>query len=139
MGLFDSLVGQVGSVLSGNQASDSQSNLIEAVTHLITNPETGGVQGLVQAFQNQGLGEVVASWIGNGQNMSITAAQIEQVIGSERLQFIAQKFGVPPDTIASGLAEMLPRVIDQLSPNGQLPANHLLEQGLSLLKGKLFG
>src|SRR5512141_1416649 len=107
MGLFDSLVGQVGSVLSGNQASDSQGNLIEAVTHLISNPETGGVQGLVQAFQNQGLGEVVASWIGNGQNMPITAAQIEQVIGSERLQFIAQKFGVPPDTIASGLAEML--------------------------------
>lgn len=139
MGLFDSIVGQVESALAGNQAQNGQGNLMEAVTHLITNPETGGLQGLVQAFQNQGLGEIVASWIGNGQNMAITAAQIEQVIGTERLQFIAQKFGVAPDTIASGLAQMLPQVIDRLSPNGQLPAGHLVEQGLAMLKGKLFG
>lgn len=139
MGLFDSLVGQVGSALSGNQAPGNQGGLMEAVTDLLTNPETGGLQGLVKSFQDRGLGDAVASWIGNGQNMTITGEQIQQVVGNERLQWLAQKSGVPPETISSGLAELLPRVIDKLTPNVQLPEGHLLEQGISLLKGKLFG
>jgi uncharacterized protein YidB (DUF937 family) len=134
MGLFDSLVGQVESAISGNQGG-----VMDAVTHLINNPETGGLQGLVKTLQDKGLGNEVASWIGTGQNMPVTADQIVQVIGNDRLQSIAQKFGLSPQTLSSGLAEMLPHVIDHLSPNGQLPANHLVEQGLSLLKGKLFG
>ncbi len=134
MGLFDSLVGQVESAISGNQGG-----VMDAVTHLINNPETGGLQGLIKTFQDNGLGNEVASWIGTGQNMPITPDQILQVIGNNRLQSIAQKFGLSPQTLSSGLAEMLPHVIDKLSPNGQLPAIHLVEQGLSLLKGKLFG
>jgi uncharacterized protein YidB (DUF937 family) len=134
MGLFDSLVGQVESALSGNQGG-----VMDAVTHLINNPETGGLQGLVKTLQDNGLGNQVASWIGTGQNIPVTPDQILQVIGNDRLQSIAQKFGLSPQTLSSGLAEMLPHVIDKLSPNGQLPANHLVEQGLSLLKGKLFG
>jgi uncharacterized protein YidB (DUF937 family) len=134
MGLFDSLVGQVESAISGNQGG-----VMDAVTHLINNPETGGLQGLVKTLQDKGSGNEVASWIGTGQNMPVTADQIVQVIGNDRLQGIAQKFGLSPQTLSSGLAEMLPHVIDHLSPNGQLPANHLVEQGLSLLKGKLFG
>lgn len=134
MGLFDSLVGQVESALSGNQ-----NGVMDAVTHLINNPETGGLQGLIKTFQDNGLGNEVASWISTGQNMPVTPDQILRVIGNDRLQSIAQKFGLSPQTLSSGLAEMLPHVIDKLSPNGQLPANHLVEQGLSLLKGKLFG
>lgn len=134
MGLFDSLVGQVESALSGNQGG-----VMDAVTHLINNPETGGLQGLIKTFQDNGLGNEVASWISTGQNMSVMPDQILRVIGNDRLQSIAQKFGLSPQTLSSGLAEMLPHVIDKLSPNGQLPANHLVEQGLSLLKGKLFG
>ncbi len=134
MGLFDSLVGQVESAISGNQGG-----VMDAVAHLINNPETGGLQGLIKTFQDNGLGNEVASWISTGQNMPITPDQILQVIGNDRLQNIAQKFGLSPQTLSSGLAEMLPHVIDKLSPNGQLPANHLVEQGLSLLKGKLFG
>jgi uncharacterized protein YidB (DUF937 family) len=133
VGLFDSLVGQVESALTGNQGG-----VMDAVTHLINNPETGGLQGLIKTFQDKGLGNEVSSWIGTCQNMSITPDQILQVIGNDRLQSIAQKFGLSPQTLSSGLAEMLPHVIDHLSPNGQLPANHLVEQGLSLLKGKLF-
>ena len=135
MGLFDSLVGQVESAISGG----NQGGVMDAVTHLINNPETGGLQGLVKTLQDNGLGNEVASWIGTGQNMPVTPDQILQVIGNDRLQSIAQKFGLSPQTLSSGLAEMLPHVIDHLSPNGQLPSNHLVEQGLSLLKGKLFG
>ena len=138
MGLFDSIVGQVGAALSG-QAQGNQGGMMDVISHLINDPETGGLQGLLKSFQDKGLGDIAASWVGTGQNQPITAAQIQQVIGADRLASISQKFGLSPDTVAAGLAEMLPRVIDHLSPNGQLPASHLVEQGLLLLKGKLFG
>jgi uncharacterized protein YidB (DUF937 family) len=134
MGLFDSVVSQVSTALSGDQGG-----VMEAVMHLINDPETGGLQGLVKTFQEKGLGDEVASWIGNGQNITVSAEQIQQVIGSERLQSIAGRFGLSPETLSAGLAEMLPHVIDRLSPSGQLPESHLVEQGLALLKGKLFG
>jgi uncharacterized protein YidB (DUF937 family) len=139
MGLFDSIVGQVGAALSAGQTQENKSGMMDVISHLINNPETGGLQGLLKSFQDKGLGDIAASWISTGQNQPITAAQIQQVIGSERLASIAGKFGLSPDTVVAGLTEMLPHVIDHLSPSGQLPANHLVEQGLSLLKSKLLG
>lgn len=138
MGLFDSLVGQVGAALSSGQTQENHSGMMDVVSHLINSPETGGLQGLLKSFQDKGLGEIAASWVSTGQNQPITAAQILKVIGSDRLASISQKFGLSPDAVTTGLAQMLPHVIDNLSPNGQLPANHLVEQGLSLLKSKLF-
>lgn len=139
MGLFDSLVGQVGAALSSGQSQTNNGAMMDVISHLINDPATGGVQGLLKSFQDKGLGGIAASWVGTGQNQPITAAQIQQVIGSNRLASISQKFGLSPDTVAAGLAEMLPHVIDHLSPNGQLTADHLVEQGLSMLKTKLFG
>ena len=112
---------------------------MDVISHLLSDPKTGGLQGLLKSFQDKGLGDIAASWVGSGPNQPITAAQIQQVIGSDRLASISQKVGLSPDTVAAGLAEMLPHVIDHLSPNGQLTADHLVEQGLSLLKTKLFG
>jgi len=139
MGLFDSLVGQVGAALSSGQSQGNQGGMMDVISHLLSDPKTGGLQGLLKSFQDKGLGDIAASWVGSGPNQPITAAQIQQVIGSDRLASISQKVGLSPDTVAAGLAEMLPHVIDHLSPNGQLTADHLVEQGLSLLKTKLFG
>lgn len=140
MGLLDSIVGQVGAALSNNQAQGSQGSLMEMVAHLINNPETGGLQGLIKTFQEKGLGNAIASWVGTGQNQAIAGDQIQQVLDNGQLQQLAQKFGLSPETVSSDLANILPQVIDKLTPNGQLPENNqLTEQGLALLKGKLFG
>jgi uncharacterized protein YidB (DUF937 family) len=140
MGLLDSIVGQVGAALSNNQAQGSQGSLMEMVAHLINNPETGGLQGLIKTFQEKGLGNAIASWVGTGQNQAIAGDQIQQVLDNGQLQQLAQKFGLSPETVSSDLANILPQVIDKLTPNGQLPENNqLIEQGLALLKGKLFG
>ncbi|MDD2686110.1 MAG: YidB family protein [Gallionella sp.] len=140
MGLLDSLVGQVGAALANNQTQNGQGGLMEVITHLVNNPETGGLSGLVKTFQEQGLGDAMASWISTGQNQAVSANQIQQVLGSAQVQQLAQQFGLSPELLSSGLATMLPQVIDTITPNGQLPANNqLVEQGLSLLKGKLFG
>lgn len=80
------------------------------------------------------MGDVVASWVGTGQNLPISAEQLHSILGSEQVAAIAQKVGVSPADASSVLAKMLPEVVNHLTPNGQVPASGMLEQGLSLLK-----
>ena len=130
MSLLDSVVG----ALAGGQ-SDGSSSLMNVVLQLINNPQTGGLGGLVQAFEQGGLGSVVNSWVSTGQNLPISAEQIKAVLGGGKLQEIASQLGVSPDQASGSLAELLPKVVDHLTPNGQLPeGGNLLAEGMDLLK-----
>ncbi|MCB4359729.1 YidB family protein [Quatrionicoccus australiensis] len=134
MGLFDQVVG----ALSGGQSGGGNA-LLETVLQLVNNPQTGGLGGLVQSFQQGGLAEIVNSWVSTGQNLPISAEQIQSVLGNSTLQDLAAKLGMSNEQISGGLASMLPQVVDQLTPNGEVPqGGDLLAQGLDLLKGKLF-
>ncbi|UUZ46921.1 YidB family protein [Massilia sp. B-10] len=93
---------------------------------------------MLQQLQQSGLGDQVASWIGTGANHAISGEQLSAALGSGQLADVAQQSGVDPSQLSGGLAALLPQVIDQLSPNGQLPEGDMLGQGLNLLKGKLF-
>jgi hypothetical protein len=66
-----------------------------------------GLQGLVQQFTQGGLGEVVQSWVGTGQNLPISGEQIAKVLGNGQLAQLAQQFGLNPDTVAAQLAQVL--------------------------------
>ena len=134
MGLFDSILGQVGDAVSGG-ASSGHGGLMDAVTGLINNPETGGLNGLIDSFKEKGMGDSIASWIGTGHNLPISAEQIHSVLGNEQVQAIAQKLGISTGEASNGLASMLPQLIDRLTPNGEVPEGGLLEQGLAMLKG----
>ena len=79
------------------------------------------VHVMVQGFADKGLGDIVNSWVGAGANLPVTAAQIQSVIGPEKLQTLAAQLGVPPDQISAKLAQYLPVVVDALTPNGKLP------------------
>jgi uncharacterized protein YidB (DUF937 family) len=143
MGLLDQLAGQALGAL-GNKGTDAaggaegQSGLLASVTELIN--QHGGVQGLLQKFQESGLGDQVASWIGHGENAPVSGQQIKDALGSDTVTQIAEKAGVTPDAASGGLAALLPQLIDKLTPNGQVPeGGDLLSQGLNALKGKFFG
>lgn len=99
--------------------------------------QPGGVSGLVQQLQSGGLGTVVSSWISNGENQPISAEQIESVIGSDRIQTVADTLGIDSQTLAQGLSQVLPKLIDQLSPNGQLPDEDTIQQSVQTMKGLL--
>ena len=134
MGLFDTIVEKI----TGTHAAaggTEQSGMMEVITGLLTNPETGGIQGLINRFREQGLGEEVSSWIGTGQNLPISGDQIRAVLGNEQVQAIAQKLGLSSSDAANGLASALPEAIDKLTPNGELPEGSLLEKGLAMLTG----
>ena len=135
MSLLDSVVG----ALAGGQ-SDGSSSLMNVVLQLINNPQTGGLGGLVQAFEQGGLGSVVNSWVSTGQNLPISAEQIKAVLGGGKLQEIAAQLGVSTEEASGSLAELLPKAVDHLTPNGQIPeGGGLLAEGIDLLKkGGLF-
>jgi len=67
------------------------------------------------------LGDQVKSWIGNGQNLPITADQLQQVLGSDTVRQLAAKFNIPIDQITQVLAHQLPNAVDSASPDGKLP------------------
>jgi uncharacterized protein YidB (DUF937 family) len=108
--------------------------LVPLVLELLSNRQ-GGISGLLQAFHQNGLGQIASSWIGTGENLPISAEQIQQVFGSEQIQAFAQKAGVAPEAASSQLAGVLPAIVDKLSPNGEVPQGDLTSTGLELLQG----
>jgi uncharacterized protein YidB (DUF937 family) len=127
MGLFDSLENMALSKVEGSNPA------VAGVLQMIQS-HPGGINGLVEAFNSNGLGGVVSSWVGTGANQPATGAQMQQVLGSDKVQALAQKLGVSPEAASSTLAQLLPTLIDKLTPNGQVPAqSNLLQMGESLL------
>ena len=106
---------------------------------MLSNQQTGGLQGLVKQFQSSGLGEQVASWISTGTNLPVSGDQIKKAFSGGQLGQIASQLGVSENDAAGGLANILPGLIDKLTPNGKIPEGDLMAQGLNLLKGKLLG
>jgi uncharacterized protein YidB (DUF937 family) len=134
MGLLDQALDAARQALSGSQSASLGQSLIDML-----GTQMGGVQGLQEKFQQAGLGSVVASWIGTGANQPITIDQLQRVLGPDRIAQLAQKVGLPPERAQEVVAQVLPNLIDHLTPNGQLPPpGDLLQSGLAVFK-KLMG
>ncbi len=146
MGLLESVLG---SVLNGGQspqqapAAPSGGGLGGIIGALASNPQllqvlmgllmggqgrTAGAQaqdnplgGLVEQFQQAGLGDVLGSWIGTGQNREVSPDQLGQVFGQDRLSELGAQLGMGGKDFAGELSQILPGLIDQMTPQGQLP------------------
>jgi uncharacterized protein YidB (DUF937 family) len=100
----------------------------------------GGLAALVQKFQQAGLGDVVASWIASGPNQPISADQLGQVLGAGALDGVAQQVGMNGKDLMGQLAQLLPQLVDQLTPEGRLPeAGRLSSGGMENLSNMLGG
>ena len=132
MGIFDEMAkGLLGKVLGGGS---SQNPLMDILLGLITNPQTGGLQGLIQTFKEKGLGDAVSSWVSTGENQPVSGDQIQHALGGNFIQQIGEQLGSSKSEVSGGLANLLPEIIDKLTPNGSLPESNQLQQGLELLK-----
>jgi len=133
MGLLDQIVkGLAGKFLGGS--AGTQNPLLDIALSLLTNPQTGGLEGLVETFKSKGLNDTVSSWVGTGQNLPISGKQIQDVLGSDLIQQFAKKLGASNQDVSGGLANLLPGLIDKLTPTGQLPEKDALEKGLKMLR-----
>lgn len=128
MSLFDAINNALG-------ANEAHAGLVTAAMEALGGSSGGGLGGLVEAFQAKGLGDVVASWIGTGQNLPVTAEQIQSVLGSGLVQQLAARVGLPPEAASALLAQILPQAVDRLTPEGTVPAGGLLGQVTGLLRG----
>ena len=136
MGLLDGLLGSVlGKAMGGQQSN----GLVEAAMGLLNNPQAGGLNGLLDKFKASGLGDQAASWVGKGENAAVSGDQIHNALGGDFISQIASKLGVDPSHASGGLAQLLPTLIDKLTPDGAVPQDgNQLEQGLASLR-KMFG
>lgn len=130
MALLDELLGhlqqQAPPAPSGGA---SHADLLGSITQMLGGQGgVGGLNGLVQLFNQAGLGHIVQSWIGTGQNLPISAQQLQQVLGSGVLQGLAGRLNISPDVLGQQLTHALPTVVDKLTPQGQVPAQDPLSQ-----------
>ena len=108
MGFLDGMIGgMVGAAL------------VPVVNNLLN--QHGGVQGIVNQFQSQGLGATVNSWVAQGPNQPVTAAHMNQAFGEQTLNDLAAKAGMSPQDLAAKLALVMPHAVDQMTPNGVVP------------------
>lgn len=121
--------------LLGGLGLDSGSPLAGAALALFE--QHGGLNGVLELLRSHGLGPQVDSWIGGGPNALVSPEQISAAFGSPALQALAARFGLPEGEIGALLARFLPDLVNQLTPEGRLPAasDDLLSQGLALLRG----
>ena len=136
MGLLDQVGGALGGALGQGQGGGVQAILLQQLIGMLSKP--GALQNLMGAFQNAGLGNIVQSWIGSGQNLPISADQVKSVLGSGTVAELAKKAGIGEGETASTLSSLLPTVIDKLSPGGSVPDQNQLG-GLIGSLGKMFG
>jgi uncharacterized protein YidB (DUF937 family) len=131
--MLDGLIGNVlGGMLSGSGAQ--QNPLLQAALQLLQ--QQGGIAGIVNRFQQAGYGAQADSWVSTGENQPITGDALQQVLGSSTVRDIAAQLGMSGDAAAGGLASALPQLIDKMTPQGTIPADHsdLVAQALSLLQ-----
>ena len=107
------------------QNRDKISDYVKGAAGTSTNPEvkaaTGGLGGLIDAFKKTGLGAQADSWVAKGPNQPITPAQIGQGIDGGMLDQIAAQAGIPKEELLKRLSQVLPGLVDQMTPNGSLP------------------
>jgi uncharacterized protein YidB (DUF937 family) len=112
-GLLGSLVPLVGGLLAG-----------------------GGLQKVLGNLQANGLAAKAESWVGTGENQPLSAADAEKAVGPDDLKQIAAKLGVPEEKAAEALAQVLPTVIDKVSPDGKLPPEAELDSVFHALEAR---
>ncbi len=133
MGLLDTVIGALGQQGHGQGSGmGGQGDLLSAVIGMLGQGGLGGsgggaagglggLIGLVEKFRQGGLGEIANSWVGTGQNLPVSPDQLDGVLGNDTVANMASKLGMNHGDLLSQLSQMLPQVVDKLTPNGQMP------------------
>ena len=117
--MLSNILGSVASSILNN-GNNNQSVAIQLIQVLLQSQ--GGIEGIIKRFQESGLEGILKSWISTDEkNQPISANQVVEVIGQENMSQAAQKVGVSELDASNVLAEYLPKMVDMLTPNGQLP------------------
>ena len=132
MGLLEQLLGS----LTGRPSNSQQGNALLDLATAFIQSHPGGLAGLLQQFTAAGLGREAGSWVSTGQNLPISGEQLTQVLGPSNVRSLSEQFNVSPDSASTGLASLLPALIDHLTPKGRIDPETPLTASLSALRGR---
>ena len=119
------------------QAQQEQAVVLAVLLPLVASfLKNGGLNKILSGLQQQGKGSQAASWVGTGDNEAVSGADLEQVIGSDQISAIAEQLGISNEQAADAVAEVLPQVVDRVSPEGELPAETDLDDLFAQLAGR---
>ncbi|MEU6901613.1 YidB family protein [Streptomyces virginiae] len=134
----DDLGGLLGGLLGGGGqggGGGGGGNILGALLGALMGGGAGGARagggadnplgGLLDMLTKSGLADQAQSWIGTGQNQSVSGAQISEALPDETLQKVAAQTGVSPEQAADEIAQALPEAVDQLTPGGEIPSGSL--------------
>ena len=133
MGLLAQILGSLTGQSAGGQ---QQGNALLDLATAVIQGHPGGLAGLLQQFTSAGLGREASSWVSTGQNIPISAEQSAQVLGQANVRELGQKFNISQESASSGLASLLPALVDHLTPKGQVETETPLTAALSALRGR---
>ncbi len=120
--------------VTGGEGNSQGGGLMDSIMGLVGG-NNKGLGGLVEKFTSGGLGDIVGSWIGKGENKPVSPDQISSVLGDGKIADIAKKAGLDPKTASSKISEILPQVVDKLTPNGKVDKDDESGFDLSALTG----
>ncbi|MGA7777937.1 MAG: YidB family protein [Paraburkholderia sp.] len=118
MSLFDT----IGSLLGQSPEGGGDHQALVSTALEFVNNQPGGLNGLIQQFKDKGAGDIISSWVSNGENQPISADTLHSVLGSDTVTNLAAKAGVQPDQVTGLLSQILPHVVNAATPNGEVPA-----------------
>ena len=137
MGLFDSLANKaLGSVLGSSAEGGAEGLDLGKLMRMFTGSgegasilsgllgEVGGLGGLMEKFKGAGLGDIFASWVGKGENLPIKPDQLQSALGTDTVQKASSALGVDAGQLMPMLSQFLPSIVDKLTPNGEIEAEH---------------
>jgi len=144
MGLLDGFIGDVlGSLQGGEtqgQPGQQHAEVATGLLEMLTGGKGGGLGGLVQSFEQAGIGHLIQGWISTGPNPPGTASQIRHGLGQANLQDLSQKLGMSISVLLPLLVQILPALVDKMTPDGRIPEQAQGGQGgLGGLLGGLLG
>jgi uncharacterized protein YidB (DUF937 family) len=122
MSLFTEIVkSAIGASNTSGQTENQSQNLLNGALGMLQ--AMGGIDGLVNKLQQSGLGDIAASWVGTGENKSINPEELSNVLGKDQIAAVAQQAGIPESQGAAVLSQILPAMVDKLTPDGEVPGS----------------
>lgn len=142
MSLLNSVLANAASVMLRDKQKE-QATLLPAFLQAV-NQYPGGINGLLEAFKQGGLGAVVQSWMSQGENLPIAPMQLQQVLGNNMVTDLVSKTGLSQDSVLNHLSSLLPVVVDKLfsqnnkilNESGQVDMSQMMSTVLALLAKK---
>lgn len=126
------ILNTIQSALGGGNKKD---DLMSTVMGLLGGQ--GGLNNLISQFASKGLGDVVGSWVSTGKNLPVSGDQLQSVLGKDTINNLASKLGMDKGALTSQLTNLLPNVVDKLTPDGKVPEGDIMSKGMDILGGLL--